>query len=102
MNKECTVIIQHLIFQFVKYHYDKYCNEEGLNKINDIQEVVETLYNQTRKKEMVIFIRKSLKDILGDKYNPIVVESILTEIIDNDNLAKQKIINEIEEFQKQN
>tara|TARA_B100001996_G_C18549383_1_gene550192 strand:- start:61 stop:369 length:309 start_codon:yes stop_codon:yes gene_type:complete len=101
MNKEFTLLIQDLIFQFVKYHYDQYRKENKLEKIINVEDVVEEMYNSTKKKEMVTFIRTSMKQILKEKYNTLVIESIITEIIDNDELAKRKIIIEIEEYQNQ-
>jgi len=102
MNKEYIQYIQKISFSFAKFHYDKFLKDNEINFINqeNVESYVSQIYSPERKKELFKFIRMSLKNNLGDSYNPLAVEPIIQEINDDDTLAKTRIVTEIHDFQK--
>jgi len=103
LKKEYIQFIQQLSFQFAKYHYDLYIQENSISYIPHaaVPSVVDTMYTPQRKKELVSFLRQMLKQQFGDNYNPMLVEPILEEISQDDSLGKQRVVTEIHDFQKQ-
>ena len=103
MNKEYIKFIQQLSFSFAKFHYDIYLDENQIQYIpeKDVESYVSKIYSTETKKQLFSFVRKSLKDSLIEYYNPLAVEPILQEINDNDSFARQRIVTEIHDFQKE-
>ena len=93
--------IQDLIFFYVKTNYSQYLQEKGLKSIPEeqIPDVVTHLYSE-RKDHLKTFIRDGLKKILKDEYpGDLVIINIYTDIFNDDELCKNRIIAEIKIYQ---
>ena len=103
LNKEYIKLVNELSIQFAKYHYNEYLKTHNIDKINEseLPQVVESLYTNQKKKELFKFLRHALKEMLKENYNPLCIEPIISEINDDDSLAKKRIITEIELYQNQ-
>ena len=101
MSKQIVHQVQKLAIKFAKFHYNKYLKEHELTSIpkSEIQKVVENVYTGETKKELIEFIRQSLKKMYKENYNGFAVEQILGEISLNDDMAKERVCLEIELLQ---
>lgn len=95
--------IQDLIFFYVKTNYSQYLKDKNLKSIpnDDISKIVSELYSD-RKEHLKVFIKSGLKKILKDEYpGDLVIINIYTEIFQDDELCKNRIIAEIKLYQEQ-
>lgn len=95
--------IQDLIFFYVKTNYSQYLKDKNLKFIpnDDISKIVSELYSD-RKEHLKGFIKSGLKKILKDEYpGDLVIINIYTEIFQDDDLCKNRIIAEIKLYQEQ-
>lgn len=95
--------IHDLIYFYVKTNYEQYLKANNIEFIplSDIENVVEKLYSD-RKDHLKIFIKDGLKKLLRDEYpGDLVIVNIYTEIFQDDNYCKNRIIGEIKIFQQQ-
>jgi len=99
--KELTDNIQKLAYKFAKFHYNKYLETHKIDKIKneELQNIVESMFNE-KQKELKGYVRSSLKNICKDNYNSFAVENIINEMFSDKNLVIERIILEIQNFQK--
>ena len=97
-------LIRDITFKYVKFYYDKKIDE--LNKkhmsSDDIKSFVDKMYDE-KKQSLKDYIRNSLKKIYSDandEYPLVAVENIISEMSDDINFTKERVINEIENYQK--
>ena len=100
-TRNTTNLIRDIVFYYIKYYYDKHLTEHKLKKLleEEISPFVDKLFNDNPSK-MKKYIRDSLKKNQGDEYNSIVVENILLEMFDDIEFAKNRLINEISNYQE--
>lgn len=98
---ELIFMIEKIITHFVKFNYHEYLKQNKLSKLNDneLNTFIHTTYDQ-KKNNLSKYIRDCLKESLGDNYPPLIVNSIILEIFDDDDLAKNKVIIEIQNYQE--
>ena len=93
--------IKNLIFFYVKTNYEKYLKDNNIKNIpdNEINTVIETLYTD-RKEHLKIFLKQSLKELLKNDYpGDLVILNIFTDIFNDDNICKNRLILEIRMYQ---
>lgn len=92
--------IKNIIFYFIKKEYNDYLKHNKIKFIpeNELYNVVNDLYNSKRK-EIKVFIRKCLKEMMGNNYPGALVENIIFEIFQDEKLAKNRVILEISNYQ---
>ena len=104
MTKDGTLIhnIQVLCQKFAKYHYDKYIEDNRIEKIDDkvIEEKVDKIMTKEREKELKQYVRASLKAMYGETYNSFSVENIFTEMFSDRTEMIKRISLEIRQHQK--
>lgn len=92
--------VRNIVFYFIKQEYKEYLNKNSLKYIekDNISDVVDEFYI---KKEKVLkkFIRTNLKRMMKENYPGALVENIIYDIFEDENLAKNRIVLEIEQFQ---
>ena len=94
--------IQDLIFFYVRSNYEKYLKDNKISIIpdNKISKIVNELYTD-RKEHLKSFIKDGLKKILKKEYpGDLVIINIYTEIFEDDELCKNRIITEIQLYQE--
>ena len=93
--------VRNIVFYFIKKEYKAYLDKNSLKYIEKekINDVVDDFYI---KKEKILkeFIRENLKRMMKDQYPGALVENIIYDIFEDENFAKNRIILEIEQFQK--
>ena len=102
MSNNPEKLIQDLILFYVKENYTIYLNEHDIKKIPDenLDDVITGLYSD-RKEHLKIFIKSSLKKIMGEDYvGDLVINNIMIDIFRDDNLCINRIKLEITEYQK--
>ena len=96
-------LIQDLILFFVKENYKKYLSDNKIKKIPDdqIETVVKRIYTE-KKGNIKEFLTSSLKEeIMKDDYiGDLFVNNICIEIFRDDELCTNRIIQEIQNYQK--
>lgn len=95
-------LVQDLILFFVKENYKKYLADNKINKIPDekIEPVVKKIYLE-KKDNIKEFLTTSLKKIMGKDYiGDLFVNNICIEIFRDDELCTNRIIQEIQNYQK--
>ena len=92
--------LQELSFNFAKYHYDEYLEKHKVSVINNVGEVVKKMFDETKEKELKTYIRSALKKACGSNYSAYSVETALSEMFEDRDLVINRIITEIEIFQK--
>jgi C-terminal processing protease CtpA/Prc len=93
--------VRNIVFYFIKKEYRNYLDEHQLKYIEDdkIEEVVELFYIR-KEKLLQKFIRENLKKMMKSDYPGALVENIIYDIFEDESLAKNRIIIEIQQFQK--
>ena len=102
MSKTPEKLVQDLIMFYVKENYNKYLSDKNINIIpeKDLDSVINSLYSD-RKEHLKIFIKESLKKIMGEDYiGDLLVNNMLIDIFRDDELCKNRIKIEIVEYQK--
>jgi len=95
-------LVQDLILFFVKENYKKYLSDNKIKKIPDeqIEPVVKKIYVE-KKDNIKEFLTTSLKQIMGEDYiGDLFVNNICIEIFRDDELCTNRIIQEIQNYQK--
>ena len=98
-----TSLIKRLCFHYVKHHYNNHLEENKINFIehNELVSFVDNIYFE-KKKNLCSYIRACLKETLNENYNSLIIEQILLEMFDDDDFAKNRVVLEIEKYQKDN
>lgn len=93
--------IRNIIFYYIKQKYTNILQDKknSLIEREELVDMVDNLYN-TEKGELQQYIRDCLKDMMLDQYNSPLVENIIFEIFDDEELAKNRVILEIENYQQ--
>ena len=94
--------IRDLIHFYIRTNYNKYLEENNIKNIDEdkIAGVVNNLYTD-RKEHLQIFIKSSLKQILKDEYpGDQTIQNLLLNILQDDDLCKNRIIVEIKLHQQ--
>jgi len=92
--------VRNIVFYFVKNEYKNYLEQHELKFIpeEDLDKVVDIFYIQ-KEKTLKEFIRTNLKKMMKGQYPGALVENIIFDIFQDDKLAKNRIILEIQQFQ---
>ena len=103
MSTNSTSIIKELILFYVKENYTNYLKSSNIEKIpeKEIPEVVTKIYSE-RKPHLKGFLKTSLQEIMKDDYiGDLAVQTICNEIFADDEFCRNRIITEINLYQKQ-
>jgi hypothetical protein len=102
MSQKNTGIIKDLILFYVKENYTNYLETHKIKMIQEknIPDVVTKIYSE-RKPHLKEFLKKSLQEIMKDDYiGDLAVQTICNEIFADDEFCKNRIITEINLYQK--
>ena len=102
-KRNTTNLIKDIVFYYIKFYYDKILEEKNIKKLKDdeIDPFVDDLYSNNPNK-IKKYIRASLKENQGEKYNKLVVENIIMEMFDDIDYAKKRVVSEIKTYQDNN
>ena len=95
-------LIKELIIFFVTENYKKYIEDNDLKSIqeNQLPSIIDKLYIE-KKSKLKEFLKSSLKQIQKDEYiGDYALNNICFEIFSDDELCKNRLINEIKYHQK--
>ena len=97
--------IRNITFHFIKVHYNKYLEDHNLKKIGQekIPEVVNELYEE-KEQELKKYIRGTMRKNFPDYDKNFTLktstEEIILEMFDDPEFSKNRIIIEIENYQR--
>lgn len=97
--------IRNITFHFVKVHYNKYLEEHDLKKIDKskIPDVVNELYEE-KEQDLKKYIRGTMRKNFPDYDKNFTLktstEEIILEMFDDPDFSKNRIIIEIENYQR--
>ncbi len=97
--------IRNITFHFIKVHYNKYLEDHNLKKIGKekIPEVVNELYEE-KEQELKKYIRGTMRKNFPDYDKNFTLktstEEIILEMFDDPEFSKNRIIIEIENYQR--
>jgi len=95
--------IKELIQFYVRTNYENYLKETSTTLIpdKDIPAIITALYTD-RKDHIRIFIKESLKQLMGSEYpGDLPVLNILVSVFEDDQLCINRLIMEIKVYQEQ-
>ena len=95
--------IKELIQFYVRTNYENYLKEKSLQLIadEDIPNVITQLYTD-RKDHLKIFLKESLRQLMGPDYpGDLAVLNILVSVFEDDQLCINRLIMEINVYQEQ-
>ena len=92
--------IRNIIFYYVKNQYNIYLQENNLKFINDneLKSIITDLYVE-QKKDLQLFIKNCLKEMMQDNYPGALVENIIFEIFQDKDMAINRVTLEIKKYQ---
>jgi len=92
--------IRNLILNYIRIKYNTYIVKNNLTYIDDdkINEVIESLYDN-EKIDLIKYINNSLINS-EEKYTKQFIENIIKDIFDDDTLCKNRLVAEINHYQK--
>ena len=92
--------IRNLTLNYIRIKYNNYIVQNKLNYIDadKINEVIESLYNN-EKTDLIKYINKSLINS-EEKYTKQFIGNIIKDIFDDDTLCKNRLVAEIDYYQK--
>lgn len=92
--------IRNIIFYYIKQKYNVYLKENNKSFVenDELVSLIDKLY-VTEKDKLQEYIRSCLRDMMQSSYNSLVVENIIIEIFSDEDLAKNRVIMEINSFQ---
>ena len=93
--------IRNIIFYYVKTQYNTYLQENNLKYINDgeLNGIISKLYVE-QKKDLQLFIKNCLKEMMQDNYPGALVENIIYEIFQDQDMAVNRVTLEIKKYQQ--
>ena len=97
--------IRNITFHFVKVHYNKYLEEHNIKKIDkgQIPDVVNELYEE-KEQDLKKYIRGTMRKNFPDYDKNFTLktstEEIILEMFDDPDFSKNRIIIEIENYQR--
>ena len=97
--------IRNITFHFIKVHYNKYLEQHNISKISKekIPEVVNELYEE-KEQELKKYIRGTMRKNFPDYDKNFTLktstEEIILEMFDDPEFSKNRIILEIENYQR--
>ena len=97
--------IRNITFHFIKVHYNKYLEQHNISKISKekIPEVVNELYEE-KEQELKKYIRGTMRKNFPDYDKNFTLktstEEIILEMFDDPDFSKNRIIIEIENYQR--
>ena len=95
-------LIKELTIFYIKSNYENYLKENNLLTIDDnnIESVVNLIYNKNKKKHLIQFVINSINELLKDKSpNETIIRNMLMTVMNDEELCKQKLITEIKIYQ---
>lgn len=99
-NKTLTTLVKDITYHYIKHFYDKKLKSENVTKIPDdkVRQFVNEMY-EVKKADLQQYIKKTLKENLGDQYPKLQVNMLVLEMFQDPDFAKERVINEIIHFQ---
>ena len=97
-------LIQDLILFYVQENYNNYLTKNNIQNIpeKDIKDVVISIYSN-KIDHLKEFLKSSLKEVMKEEYiGDLALLNICNEIFEDDELCINRIILEIQNYQKQN
>lgn len=93
--------IRNIIFYYIKQKYNGYLKEHNKTFVenDELVNLINTLYSEEKDK-LQEYIRNCLRDMMQSSYNSMVVENIIIEIFSDEQLAKNRVMMEINSFQE--
>lgn len=93
--------IRNIIFYYIKTNYKNYLKEHNLKYIeNDkIKGIITKMYVD-KKKDLQLFIKTCLKEMMNDNYPKLIVENIIFDIFQDQELAVNRVTLEIQKYQE--
>ena len=101
-NQKINKLIQDLIYFFVKENYKHYLQDNNIKSINEskIPSLIDEIYIE-KKLKLKSFLKNSLKEIMKDDYiGDLIFENICTDIFNDEELCKNRLIIEIKLYQE--
>lgn len=101
VSNNLATMVRDITYFFIKYYYDKELETTNQSKLSEtiLQELINNLYIE-KANELKKYIRDTLKENLGAKYNAFAVENIILEMFNDPEYSKQRVFIEIIEYQK--
>lgn len=102
-NKTLPTLVKDITYFYIKHYYDKKLVEDNVSKIPNeaVERFVNDMYHE-KEEELKDYIKTSLKNTLGEQYPKLQVNMLLLEMFENPEFAKQRVINEIINYQDNN
>lgn len=93
--------IRNIIFYYVKNQYNNYLKENQLKfiKEEELNGIITDMYVK-QKKELQMFIKNCLKEMMKDNYPGALVENIIFEIFQDQDMAVNRVTLEIKKYQE--
>ena len=92
--------IRNIVFYYIKQKYNAHLKENNKTYIDEPElEMLVNKFYSNEKTNLQEYIRNCLKDMMHDEYNSPLVENVLLEIFSDEELAKNRVMDEITNFQ---
>ena len=99
-EKNLAAMIRDITLYYVKFYYDNFLKENNKEIIEEgeLYDLIENIY-ELKQKDLRQYIRDTLKSNLKENYPRMSVENILSEIFQDKAYAKQRVFEEIINYQ---
>ena len=93
--------IRNIIFYYVKNQYNIYLEKNNVKIINEneLHKVINQLYVE-QKKDLQLFIKNCLKEMMQENYPGALVENIIFEIFQDKEMGVNRVTLEIKKYQE--
>lgn len=93
--------VRNIIFYYIKNEYNLYLQKNNIKIIEEenLKEIITNMY-LNKKKDLQVFIRQCLKEMMKDNYPGPLVENIIYEIFQDQQLAINRVALEIKKYQE--
>ena len=100
-DKSLITLVRDVTYYYIKFYYEKELKDTNSTKLpeDNIKIMIDRLYLE-KENDLKKYIRKTLKENLGDSYSTMAVENILIEMFNDPEYSKQRINIEIIEYQR--
>lgn len=99
-EKNLAAMIRDITLYYVKFYYDNFLKENNKEIIEEgeLYDLIENIY-ELKQKDLRQYIRDTLKSNLKENYPRMSVENILSEMFQDKAYAKQRVFEEIINYQ---
>ena len=100
-SNQLVNLVREITYYYIQHYYNELLQKKQSNKVdeNELRDFINNMYTE-KQSDLKKYIRNSLKEQLADNYSIAATENIILEMFKDPAYAKERVFNEIINYQK--